>query len=368
MSIPFLDLLREHREVEAETNAALARVLAGGIYILGPEVEAFENQWAEFCGVTAAAGVGNGTDALSLALMASGAISPNQQDEVITSPLTAGYTSLAILRAGAVPVFADIDPHTLALDPQAIEQSITDRTRAIVPVHLYGQMADMPAICEIARRRNLLVIEDAAQAHGASLNGKRAGGHGHAAAFSFYPTKNLGAYGDGGAVVSNDAGLIDRVKRLREGGHQAALGGAIAGMNSRLDEVQAAMLRVKLKYLDGWNERRRGLAGRYREALAGTSLENPHPVDELAHVFHRYVVQSARRGELRAFLSSREIMTMIDYPFLNHQQPLLSGARPQRPLAIAESSADRILTLPLYPQLRDDEQLAVIEAVKAWHV
>jgi dTDP-4-amino-4,6-dideoxygalactose transaminase len=208
MSIPFLDLLREHREVEAETNAALARVLASGIYILGPEVETFENEWAQFCGVAGAAGVGNGTDALSLALMASGAIRPNQQDEVITSPLTAGYTSLAIVRAGAVPVFADIDPQTLTLDPQAIEESITERTRAIVPVHLYGQMAEMPAICEIAVRHNLIVIEDAAQAHGARLNGKRAGAHGQAAAFSFYPTKNLGAYGDGGAVVSNDPQLV----------------------------------------------------------------------------------------------------------------------------------------------------------------
>ena len=366
MSIPFLDLLREHREVAAETNAALARVLASGIYILGPEVESFENEWAQFCGVRGAAGVGNGTDALSLALMASGAIRPNQQDEVITSPLTAGYTSLAIIRAGAVPVFADIDSQTLTLDPRAIEASITERTRAIVPVHLYGQMAEMPAICEIAVRHNLIVIEDAAQAHGARLNGKHAGAHGQAAAFSFYPTKNLGAYGDGGAVVSNDPQLIDRVKRLREGGHQAALGEAIAGVNSRLDEVQAALLRVKLKYLDGWTARRRGLARIYTEAFAGTDLETPHPIDESAHVYHRYVVQSAVRDELRAFLDSRGIMTMIDYPFLNHQQPLLIGPRTHRRLATAEASAERILTLPLYPQLRDDEQQAVIDAVKGW--
>lgn len=366
MSIPFLDLLREHREVEAETNAALARVLASGIYILGPEVESFENEWAQFCGVAAAAGVGNGTDALSLALMASGAIRPNQQEEVITSPLTAGYTSLAIVRAGAVPVFSDIDPRTLTLDPQAIEKSITERTRAIVPVHLYGQMAEMTAICEIAARHNLIVIEDAAQAHGARLNGKRAGAHGQAAAFSFYPTKNLGAYGDGGAVVSHDAGLIDRVKRLREGGHQAALGDSIFGVNSRLDEVQAALLRVKLKYLDGWNERRRGLAHTYSAAFAGTSLDTPHPKEDSAHVYHRYVVQCPARDELRAFLDSRGIATMIDYPFLNHQQPLLAGARTQPQLATAEACANRILTLPLYPQLRDDEQQSVIDAVKDW--
>ena len=366
MSIPFLDLLRAHREVEAETNAALARVLASGIYILGPEVEAFENEWAQFCGVAGAAGVGNGTDALSLALIASGAIRPNQQEEVITSPLTAGYTSLAIVRAGAVPVFSDIDPQTLTLDPQGIEKSITERTRAIVPVHLYGQMADMPGICEIAARHHLIVIEDAAQAHGARLNGIRAGAHGQAAAFSFYPTKNLGAYGDGGAVVSNDAGLIDRVRRLREGGHQAALGDPIAGFNSRLDEIQAALLRVKLRYLEVWNERRRGFARTYREAFTETCLETPHPREDSAHVYHRYVVQCTARDELRAFLDSRGIATMVDYPFLNHQQPLLAGARTQPQLVAAEASTNRILTLPLYPQLREDEQQAVIDAVKDW--
>jgi len=366
MSIPFLDLLREYREVEAETNAALARVLSSGIYILGPEVKAFENEWAEFCGVKSAAGVGNGTDALSLALIASGAVRPNQQDEVITSPLTAGYTSLAIVRAGAVPVFSDIDPQTLTLDPQAIEQSITERTRAIVPVHLYGQMVAMPAICEIARRHDLFVIEDAAQAHGARLNGKSAGAYGHAAAFSFYPTKNLGAYGDGGAVVSNDVELIDRVKRLREGGHQAALGDRVAGLNSRLDELQAAILRVKLRYLDVWNERRRGLARTYHAAFAGTCLETPRPAEDAAHVYHRYVVQCSARDELRAFLDSRSIGTMIDYPFLNHRQPLLVDAATHRQLAAAETSANKILTLPLYAQLRESEQKSVIDAVKDW--
>ena len=366
MPIPFLDLLRENREVETETNTALARVLASGIYILGPEVEAFENEWAQFCGVAGAAGVGNGTDALSLALMASRAIRPHQQEEVITSPLTAGYTSLAIVRAGAVPVFSDIDPETLTLDPLGIEKLITERTRAIVPVHLYGQMADMTAICEIAARHNLIVIEDAAQAHGASLNGKRAGAHGQAAAFSFYPTKNLGAYGDGGAVVSNDAGIIDRVKRLREGGHQAALGESIAGVNSRLDEVQAAILRVKLKYLDAWNERRWDLAHKYNAGFAAVGLNTPHPQEHFAHVYHRYVVQCPARDKLRAFLDSRGIPTMIDYPFLHHQQPLLANGRTDRPLAVAEASANNILTLPLYPQLRDDEQQAVIDAVKEW--
>jgi dTDP-4-amino-4,6-dideoxygalactose transaminase len=364
--VRFLDLLRELKEIEAATNAALARVLSSGTYILGPEVTAFENEWAEFCGVKSAAGVGNGTDALALALIASGAVRPDRQDEVITNPLTAGYTSLAILRAGGIPVFADVDSRALTLDPQSIEQSITERTRAIVPVHLYGQMADMTAINQIAARHKLFVIEDAAQAHGATLNGKRAGAHGHAGAFSFYPTKNLGAYGDGGAVVSDDEALIDRVKRLREGGHQAALSGPLAGMNSRLDELQAAILRIKLKHLDLWTEKRRTLARAYDVAFAGTGFEVPRPREITSHVYHRYVVQCPARDDLRAFLAARSIETMIDYPFLNHQQPLLARGRAHPQLATAERAAGRILSLPLYAQLGADEQQLVIEGMIEW--
>jgi dTDP-4-amino-4,6-dideoxygalactose transaminase len=227
-------------------------------------------------------------------------------------------------------------------------------------------MADMPAIGEVAARHNLVVIEDAAQAHGARLNGKRAGAYGQAAAFSFYPTKNLGGYGDGGAVISNDVGLIQRVKRLREGGHQAALSDHVTGFNSRLDEIQAAMLGVKLRYLDVWNERRRGLADVYQAAFAETCVEAPRTRKDSTHVYHRYVVQSSDRDELRAFLDSHGIGTMIDYPFLNHEQPLLTYQRKHPQLPAAEKSAGRILTLPLYPQLREDEQKAVIDAVKDW--
>src|SRR5215218_6061458 len=240
MPVSFLDLRREHEEVGDEVRAAVERVLDGGVYILGREVEAFEREWARFCGAAASAGVANGTDALALALVASGAVRPGRRDEVITAPLTAGYTALAIQNAGGVPTFADVDP-----------------------VHLYGRLAEMEAVCDFAERRGLVVVEDAAQAHGARLGRRRAGAWGQAAAFSFYPTKNLGAYGDGGAVTSDDAGVIERVRELRQGGHPSAMLGRVAGRNSRLDELQAATLRVKLRRLDAWNRRRRRLAATY---------------------------------------------------------------------------------------------------------
>ncbi|MFN2578804.1 MAG: DegT/DnrJ/EryC1/StrS family aminotransferase [Pyrinomonadaceae bacterium] len=358
--MPFLDLLREYREIETEINAALARTLAHGSYILGPEVEAFENDWAAFCGVAAAAGVANGTDAVALALIASGAVRPGRQDEVITSPLTAGYTALAIQNAGGVPVFADIDPQTLLIDPKAIEKSITPRTRAIVPVHLYGQLAEMDSIVALAARHNLLVIEDAAQAHGAMRYGKRAGAHGTAAAFSFYPTKNLGAYGDGGAVVSNNPDLIKRVKRLRTGGHPASVQQHLTGMNSRLDEIQAAILRVKLKKLAQWNKRRQQLAGHYNSGLARAGVEIPVAQIPGSHVYHLYVVQHSDRDGLRKHLAQAGIETLIHYPFLLHQQALFL-----QPVSLpaAERAVKRILSLPLYPALHSHEIRRVIDAV-----
>jgi len=363
MPIPFLDLSRQYKELAADVNAALARTVARGVYILGSEVEAFEREWAEFCGVSSAAGVAHGTDALALALIASGAVRAGHDDEVITSPLTAGYTALPIKSAGGVPVFCDIDPKTFTIDLNAIEGAITARTRAIVPVHLYGQMADMPAICEIAARHNLLVVEDAAQAHGALLSGKRAGSYGHAAAFSFFPTKNLGAYGDAGAVVSNDATLIERVKVLRQGGHELAMKGTVVGQNSRLDEIQASILRVKLKHLEKWNAERRALAAKYTEGLKNTSLQLPVARVAEAHVYHLYVVQSERRQKLRDHLVRCGIETMIHYPFLVHSQPLFRHNGSPNNVPVAESAAERILSLPLYPQLREDEIQAVIEAV-----
>lgn len=360
--ILFHDLLRQHREVEDDVAIALGRALNSGSYILGREVSAFEDEWARFCGVRGAVGVGNGTDALALALIASGAVRDGRNDEVITSPLTAAYTALAIRNAGGVPVFADIDPQTYTLDPSSVEQAITARTRAIVPVHLYGQMADMPGINEVAKRRGLMVIEDAAQAHGASLEGKSAGAHGHAAAFSFYPTKNLGAYGDGGAVVSNDAGVIERVRALREGGNVAALQSEVTGRNSRLDEVQAAILRVKLNSLKRWNERRAHLAQLYQTRLVGSPVKLPFVREINAHVHHLFVVEHAQRDLVRTRLAANGVGTLIHYPFLLHQQALFRRTQ-QGALPVAESAARGIFSLPLYPQLRDDEVNAVIDAL-----
>jgi dTDP-4-amino-4,6-dideoxygalactose transaminase len=397
MRVPFLDLLRQYHELETEINAASLMALQRGVYILGEEVTAFEREWAAYCGVNACAGVGNGTDAPALALLACG-VEPG--DEVITTPLTAGYTALAVRQAGALPVFADIDPHTFTLAPAAIEAAITPRTKAIMPVHLYGQMADMPAICAIAKHHNLVVIEDAAQAHGARWQGVRAGGYGHAATFSFYPTKNLGAFGDGGAVVSNNEAVIERVKLLRQGGHHTALQDTTVGMNSRLDELHAAMLRVKLPHLDAWTQRRQQIAERYYQAFSikneatkkrrarskaeeahgpfSTSsspsslrgknsfleldLMSPMVAAAAEHVFHLFVVQSAQREQWRAQLAERGIETLIHYPYLLHQQPLFKRAE-QPPLPVAETVVNRIFSLPLNPQMTEAEIGYVSETI-----
>jgi dTDP-4-amino-4,6-dideoxygalactose transaminase len=352
MQIPFLDLARQQQELDAEIKAAVVHVLEHGHYILGAEVAQFEDEWARVCGARAAAGVANGTDALTLALIASGAVRAGHNDEVITTPLTAGYTALAIRNAGGVPVFADLDPQRFTLAPAAIESAITAKTRAIVPVHLYGQLAAMEAINNIAQQHNLIVIEDAAQAHGASV-----GSFSRAATFSFYPTKNLGAWGDGGAVVSHDEALIARVKTLRQGGHWTALQSEIAGRNSRLDELQAAILRVKLRHLERWTERRRTLAAKYWAALQRTSLLLPPLTDE--HVFHLFVVCHAERDSLRAELHASGIETLIHYPYLLHQQPLFRRAE-QAALPVAEQIVSEIFSLPLYPQLADEEVNRVI--------
>lgn len=361
MKIPFLDLKRQFDEIKDEISASVNRVLESGNYILGSEVLEFENEWASYCGMEAAAGVNSGTDAIALALEASGAVRRGENDEVITSPLSAGYTGLAILQAGGTAVFADIKSNDYTLDPVAIEKAITGKTRAIVPVHLYGQAANMKAVCEIASRYGLVVIEDAAQAHGFRFNNLKTPKH--AVAFSFYPTKNLGAYGDGGAVVSDDRELIERVKLLRQGGHFSALNDAAAGSvgrNSRLDELQAAVLRVKLKHLDKWNEKRKNLGELYQKALVKTQLKLPEVNG--SHVFHLYVVRHPQRESLRNYLAQRGIETFVHYPFLLHQQPLFRRAG-QPSLPGAESLVREILSLPLYPQLSLPEAEKVVNAI-----
>jgi dTDP-4-amino-4,6-dideoxygalactose transaminase len=362
MHVPFLDLRRQHQELAPELQSVFQATLARGVYILGEEVAAFEREWAAACGGVACAGVANGTDALVLALLASGVIEPGRGDEVITSPLSAAYTALAIRQAGAVPVFADISPHTYTLDPAAVVKAITPRTKALLPVHLYGQMAAMPELCSIARQHGLVVIEDCAQAHGASLAGTKAGAYGDAAAFSFYPTKNLGALGDGGAVVARDAAWIERVRRLRQGGHPQALQGTEVGMNSRLDELQAAVLRVKLRQLDRWTARRREIAASYCGHFSGLSdLVLPSSSKE-GEVFHLFVVRHPRREDLRAHLAAQGVETLVHYPYLLHQQPLFRPTRgPQMP--VAESVAPQIFSLPLNPHLFQTEIETVIQAV-----
>ena len=364
--IPFLDLKRQHTEIEARLIDAVARTLHAGYFGCGPAVDVFEKEWANYCGVSSAAGVASGTDALTLALISTGAVRPGHDDEVITSPLTASYTALAILRAGGVPVFADIDPETYALDANAVLRAITPRTRAIVPVHIYGQMCDMDALCSTAARHNLIIVEDAAQAHGARLGDRSAGAFGAAGAFSFYPTKNLGACGDAGAVVSVHPGVIEVVKTLRQGGSQVALQEKVLGLNSRLDEIQAAILRVKLTYLDKWNDKRRDLAALYTDELRCVpKLKLPTAPSGNAHVRHLYVVQHPARDRLREHLSVRGIETLIHYPFLLHQQPLLRRAT-QPALPVAEKVAPRLLSLPLYPELKIEEAYEVVSAIRSF--
>lgn len=345
----------------AEIEAAIARVLDRGWYILGPEVEAFEAEFAAFCGVAHGIGVGSGTEALHLALRALG-IGPGE--EVITVSHTAVATIAAIELAGARPVLVDVDPLTYTLDPARLESAITPRTRAIIPVHLYGQPADLGLIQEIARRYGLWLIEDAAQAHGAVYRGRRVGSWGDLACFSFYPTKNLGALGDGGMVVTNDAHLAGRVRELREYGWRQRYVSEIAGFNSRLDEVQAAVLRVKLRYLEAENARRRALAQRYTALLAGCTVVPPAERPDARHVYHLYVIRSSRRDDLRQALHSRGIITGIHYPVPVHLQPAYRHLHPgPDTLPVTERLAGEVLSLPLYPELNEAQVETVAQAI-----
>lgn len=362
ITVPFGDLKRQYDRLHAELNDAALRVLASGWYILGPQVRAFEEAFAAYCGVGHAIGMGNGTEALELALVALG-VGPG--DEVITVANASVYSTVVILRAGARPVYVDVDERTHTMNPALLEAAITPRTRAIMPVHLYGRMADMDAILRIAGQHDLPVIEDCAQAHGAELNGRRAGSMGACGCFSFYPTKNLGALGDGGAVVTNDAALAAKLRRLREYGWQRKYyttepGGA----NSRLDELQAAMLMVKLPHLDTWNRRRRAIAARYADGLADTGLTLPEPAADGAHVYHLYVVRHPERDQLQAALRENGVGTDIHYPLPAHMQPVYTRFAPAGGLPVTERLAREVLSLPMYPELADDDVDAVISAAR----
>jgi len=362
MSIPLTDLRAQYLSIKAEIDAAVARVLDSGWYILGQEVAAFEREFAEYCGAAACVGVGSGTEALHLALLACG-VSPG--NEVITVSHTAVATVAAITLAGARPVLVDVDTETYTMDPAALEAAITPRTKAIIPVHLYGHPADMAPILEIARRVQVRVIEDCAQAHGATYHGRPVGTLGDLGCFSFYPTKNLGALGDGGAVVSRDPALAEQVRLLREYGWtpQARYVSQVKGINSRLDELQAAILRVKLRHLDAWNETRRALAARY-DALLPLAVARPIERPGCRHVYHLYVVRVPERDQVRARLQAAGIGTGIHYPVPVHQQPAYQDLAP-RPdgLPRTERLVDEILSLPMSPTLTEAEIAAVADAI-----
>ena len=358
--VPFLSLVPG--DDAADVRAAIERVVSRGWFILGPEVEAFEAEFAEASGARHAIAVGSGTDAIALTLRALG-IGPG--DEVITTPLSAAFSALAILMSGARPVFADIDADRLTISPDAIERTIGARTRAILPVHLYGQPADMREIERIAARHNLVIVEDCCQAHLANANGRPVGTIGAAGAFSFYPTKNLGAMGDGGAIVTNDAALAGRCKRLRNGGQTDRYRHVEPGVNSRLDEMQAAILRARLPRLAAWTARRRELASRYRTMLAGAAAPGVVIPPELdpGHVYHVFVMRSAARVELQAHLAQRGVETLIHYPIPIPRQPALAAADPAD-CPVASRVCDEILSLPLHPALSVDDVDAVAAALK----
>ena len=343
--IPFLQL--RPGEDAAAVHEAVDRVIERGWFVLGPELEAFEDEFARTCGVTHTAGVGTGTDAIALSLRALG-IGPG--DEVITSALSAAYSALAVIMAGARPVFADIDPERLTLDPAAAAAAVTPRTAALLPVHLYGQPADMDTLTAVARRHNLAIVEDCCQAHLATCDGRPVGATANAAAYSFYPTKNLGALGDGGAVATLDAALADRVKRLRNGGQTDRYHHDEPGVNSRLDELQAAILRARLPFLSKWTRERRALAARYRAALQGCRSIAVPPERDRGHVYHLFVVRAREREQLRRHLDAQGVETLIHYPVPIPRQPAMAAVAPA-PCPRTDDVCNEILSLPLHPTL-----------------
>ena len=358
--IPFLQLTPG--EDAPAVRTAIDRVITRGWFVLGPELDAFEQEFAAATGAAHAVGVGTGTDALAIALRAMG-IGPG--DEVITSPLSAAYSALAIMMAGARPVFADIDVHRLTLDPDAAAAAVTPRTSAIMPVHLYGQPADMARIGQVASRHNLAIIEDCCQAHLATCDGRPVGSFGTAAAYSFYPTKNLGALGDGGAITLADADLAARAKRLRNGGQTDRYHHGEFGVNSRLDEMQAAILRARLPFLPGWTDTRRALSRRYRAALANVTAVVVPPACDPGHVYHLFAVRSADREAVQAYLRTRGIETLIHYPVPIPRQPALQPEDPAQ-CPVADLVCREIFSLPLYPTLPPGAIAEVAQALGSY--
>jgi len=359
--IPFLDLKAQHRRIRPKLDAALARVIDSGQFVLGQEVSAFEERFAAYCDTKHCIAVNSGTSALHLALLAAG-IGPG--DEVITVSMTFVATTAAILYCGAKPIYVDVDRDTWTMDPKLIEKAITSKTKAILPVHLHGLMADMDPIVEIARRHKLMVIEDAAQSHGAEYKGRRAGSIGDAGCFSFYPGKNLGALGEGGAVVSSNRELARRVALLRDWGQESKYHHVLAGYNYRMDGVQGAVLNVKMDYIEEWTKGRRAVASEYDRLITFEQCKRPAPPSDFRHVYHVYAIEVDRRDHVQKMLHAAGIGTGIHYPIPVHLQKAYSDLRYcQGDLPVTEELADRFLSLPIYAEFQPAQMAQVVEAL-----
>jgi len=362
MRIPLVDLRAQYEALRGEIIAAVDECISSTRLLLGPNMEAFEEEFAHFCDAKHGIGVASGTDALQLALQAVGV---GAGDEVITVPYTFIATLEAIAHLGAQPVLVDIDPRTYCIDPGQMADAVTRRTKAIVPVHLYGQPADMEPILELAEAHGLAVVEDACQAQGASYNGRRVGSLGDAACFSFYFSKNLGAYGDGGLVTTNSAEVAERVRQLRHHGHDSKYEHVCLGYNSRLDEIQAAILRVKLRHLEQWNARRQELAARYTQLLRGL-VETPRVADYAEHVFHLYTIRTSERDRLAAALQEADIGHAMHYCRPAHWQPACRQFGYRRgDFPHIEAAAAEVLQLPIYPELTDEQLGEVVSVVES---
>jgi dTDP-4-amino-4,6-dideoxygalactose transaminase len=362
MKITSLDLKRQYESIREEINKAVLDVIASQSFILGPFVESFEHSIAKFCCARHAIGVSSGTDAILLALMACGIKSG---DEVITTPFTFFATASSIARLGAVPVFVDIDPFTYNIDGDKIASVVSKRTKAILPVHLYGQCADMDTILKIAHANGLIVIEDAAQAIGSIYRGKKAGSFGNIGCFSFYPSKNLGGYGDGGLVTTNDDELAEFIKLLRVHGSKLKYYHSHIGINGRLDAIQAAVLSVKLKYLDGWSERRRLVASYYHEQLEGLPIQLPKTAPYNTHIFHQYVIATPKRDELMEYLKHQGIETATYYPVPLHLQKCFEHLGYEKgDLPESERASYETLALPIFPEITQEEQDYVVTHIR----
>ena len=361
IKVPSLDLKTQYLSIKPEIDAALANVLDSGQFVLGPEVAGFEQEFATYCGASECIALNSGTSALHLALLAAG-VRPG--DEVITVPFTFVASVAAVLYAGARPVLVDIDPRSFTMDPAVVESAITPRTKAILPAHLYGQPADLDPITEIARRHSLVVIEDAAQAHGAKYKGRPVGSIGDIGCFSFYPGKNLGAYGEGGAVTTSNSDFARTIRMLRDWGQDRKYHHALHGFNYRMEAFQGAILRVKLRHLESWIQARRAIADKYNQLLEGSAVDRPAEMTWARHVYHLYTLRSKRRDLLQDSLRKKDIQTGIHYAMPAHLQPAYAnlgygrGSLPQ-----SEKAADEVLSLPLYPEISDDQIEMVAKAV-----